>query len=92
MGDKIVLNKDSVAAAIENLRAAASGIHTWVEKLDGRSELETLTRYREDLERMSAIMERYQGLLEEDCGRLEQAVSALVLFEGQMMVSSLSGQ
>lgn len=37
-------------------------------------------------------MDRYLELLEEDCGRIEQAASALVLFEGQMIVERLAGQ
>ncbi len=92
MGEEIALNKESIAGAVKNLREAAAGIQTRVEKPGGRSELETLERYRKDLERMSAVMDRYLELLEEDCGRIEQAASALVLFEGQMIVERLAGQ
>jgi len=90
MGDKIALNKDCVVDAIENLRTMTGEVQVRMGRLDSRSELETMTRYREDLERMSAILESYLELLEEDCGRLEQAVNGFFRFEAGLLIENLS--
>lgn len=92
MGDRIAIDKESVTGAIENLRAAAGMAQTRIRNPKGRSELETLERYREDLERMSSLLESCRKLLEEDCGRLEESIQNFFWFEAGLVMESLAGR
>ncbi len=90
MEKELSINKNAIGKAIDSLRDTAGEIQAEVEKTGGRSGLETLERYRKDFERMSAVMESYLALLDEDCKRLEQTVNVLFRFEADLLTESLA--
>lgn len=85
MAGEITLRLEDITVVSNNLKTATSGIEPEVRLAEGLSKIESLNKYRENMERMSGLIKSYMELLEEDTERIHNAALSLIEYDSGLL-------
>lgn len=71
----------------DKLQNAEEGIDTEIQQIEMKGELEVLSRYLKNYEKIAVIIENYKELLKEDRERIYQATGSFLEADKKMLYS-----